>query len=298
MEVKQRQGVVDKHHPELSISRQCKLLSINRSSLYYQPQSSHFDWDEPLKQEIKQIMLEFPYYGSRKVTAHLHPKGIQVGRRRVTRLLRSMGLKAIQPRKWKGGKQKEHPVHPYLLKNLVITGPNQVWGTDITYIPTHYGWVYLVAIMDLYSRMILGWRVTGTLEAEPCIQLLKDTVAQYGPPQILNQDQGSQFTSQNWLSTAESFGILISMAGQGRCYDNILVERGWRSLKQEEVYLKEYHSLGDARINIGRYIHQYNHHRLHQALGYQTPSSVYQAGGLWKPVLQRNHGDQEILLCV
>jgi putative transposase len=158
-----------------------------------------------------------------------------------------MSLKVIQPKKWKGGKRKNHPVHPYRLENLVITRPNQVC------IPTRYGWVYLVAIMDLYSRMILGWRLSGTLEAEPYIQLLKDTLAQYGPSQILNQDQGSQFTSQNWLEMAERFGILISMASKGRCYDNIHVERGWRSLKQEEVYLKEYHSLGDARINIGRY---------------------------------------------
>lgn len=298
MEVKSRQGVVDKHHPELSVSRQCKLLSLNRSSLYYKAQSSHFDWDEPLKQEIRLIMLEFPYYGSRKVTAQLKTKGIRAGRRQVTRLLRAMGLRAIQPKKWKGGKRKDHPVHPYRLKNLVITGPNQVWGTDITYIPTRHGWVYLVAMMDLHSRMILGWRVTGTLEAEPCIELLKDTVRQYGAPQILNQDQGSQFTSQDWLNTAESLGILISMASKGRCYDNIHVERGWRSLKQEEVYLNEYSNLGDARINIGRYIHQYNHHRLHQALNYRTPASVYHGGSLWKPVIPRSQGDQEILLCV
>lgn len=298
MEVRQRQGVVDKHHLEISISRQCELLSINRSSLYHQPQSSHFDWDEPLKQEIRLIMLEFPYYGSRKVTAHLHAKGIRVGRRRITRLLRSMGLKAIQPKKWKGGKRKDHPVHPYRLENLVITGSNQVWGTDITYIPTRYGWVYLVAIMDLYSRMILGWRLSGTLEAEPCIQLLKETVAQYGPPQILNQDQGSQFTSQNWLNTAESFGILISMASKGRCYDNIHVERGWRSLKQEEVYLKEYHSLGDARMNIARYIQQYNHHRLHQALGYKTPASAYSAGSLWNQSTPGKEVKTDSLLCV
>jgi putative transposase len=298
MEVKQRQRMVDKHHPQLSISRQCKLLALNRSSLYYPPQSSHSDWDEPLKQEILQIMIEFPYYGSRKVSAHLRSKGLRIGRRRATRLLRQMGLKATQPKKRKGGQRKNHPVHPYLLENLVITGPNQVWGTDITYIPTRFGWVYLMAIMDLYSRMILGWRVNGSLEAAPCVQLLKDTVAQYGKPTTVNQDQGSQFTSHDWLDTLKQLGILISMAGKGRCYDNIRVERGWRSLKQEEVYLKEYTTLADAKENIGLYIQQYNHKRLHQALGYKIPASVYHDGGLWKPMAPGNQGDPEILFRV
>jgi transposase InsO family protein len=146
--------------------------------------------------------------------------------------------------------------------------------------------------------MILGWRLNGTLEAEPCIQLLKETVAQYGPPQILNQDQGSQFTSQNWLDTAESFGILISMASKGRCYDNIHVERGWRSLKQEEVYLKDYHNLGDARMNIACYIQQYNHSRLHQALEYRTPASVYNGGSLWNQSTPGKEVQTGSVLCV
>ena len=152
--------------------------------------------------------------------------------------------------------------------------------------------------MDIYSRMILGWRLSGTLEAEPYIQLLKYTVAQYGPPQILNQDRGSQFTSQSWLEMAESFGILMSMASKGRCYDNINVERGCRSLKQEEVYLKEYHRLGDARMNIARYIQQYNHHRLHQALGYKTLASVYNGGSLWNQSTSGNEVKPNSLLCV
>lgn len=248
--------------------------------------------------ETEQVMTEFPYYGSRKVTAHFHDKGIRLGRRRVTRLLRQMGLRATQPRKFKGGKRKEHTVYPYLLKNLVITGPNQVWGTDITYIPTRYGWVYLTAIMELYSRMILGWRLNGTLEAAPCIQLLKDAVQQYGAPGVLNQDQGSQFTSAEWIATAQGFNIKLSMAGKGRCYDNIHVERGWRSLKQEEVYLKEYTTLADAKENIGRYIQQYNHNRLHQALGYKTPASVYRAGSCWNPEITRTQEEPMTSFCV
>jgi len=299
MEVKKRQGVVEQDHPSLSISRQCRLLAINRSSLYYQKhECKDGSWDKLIMEEIERIMTEFPYYGSRKVTAHFHAKGIRIGRRWVTRLLRQMGLRATQPRKFRAGKKKEHAVYPYLLENLVITGPNQVWGTDITYIPTRYGWVYLTAIMDLYSRMILGWRLSGTLEAAPCIQLLKDTIAQYGAPDILNQDQGSQFTSTDWITTAQSFNIKLSMAGKGRCYDNIHVERGWRSLKQEEVYLKEYVSLGDARQNIGRYIQQYNYSRLHQALGYQTPARVYQAGHLWKQSGMEKTENTTLLFCV
>jgi putative transposase len=171
-------------------------------------------------------------------------------------------------------KRQESKVYPYLLENLVITKPNQVWGTDISYIPTRYGWTYLMAIMDLHSRMILGWKLSATLEVGPCVQLLKETVAKYGAPDILNQDQGSQYTSREWTETVEGYGIRMSMAGKGRCYDNIRVERGWRSLKQEEVYLKDYVTLKDARENIGQYFDQYNHVRLHQALGYRTPASV------------------------
>lgn len=257
--------------------------------------------DESLKQEIERIMTEFPYYGSRKVAAHFRNQGIRAGRRRVVRLLQAMNLKAAQPRKRRSGKRSEHPVRPYLLENLVITAPNQVWSTDITYIPTRHGWVYLIALMDLFSRMILGWRLSGSLDAEPCVRLLKDTVMQYGPPTILNQDQGSQFTSLEWINTADTLGILVSMAGRGRCYDNIHIERGWKSLKQEEVYLKEYDNLGDARMNIAQYIRQYNHQRLHQALGYRTPASIYHSGGIWTPSTSespRNQGDQELLICV
>lgn len=301
MEVKKRQGVVDKNHPRLSISRQCKLLAINRSSLYYAEgckNEKDGGWDQPIMTEIERIMTELPYYGSRKVTAQLQSEGIRVGRRQVTRLLRQMGLRATQPKKHKGGQRKAHTVHPYLLENLVITAPNQVWSTDISYIPTRYGWVYLTAIMDLYSRMILGWCISGTLEVAPCVQLLKDTIAQYGPPRIVNQDQGSQYTSNEWTETVEGFGILMSMAGKGRCYDNIHMERGWRSLKQEEVYLKEYITLADAKVNIGAYFQQYNHRRLHQSLGYKTPASVYQAGSYWKSNPSRNQEEQTVLFCV
>ena len=281
MAVDSRRSRVEKDHPALSISRQCALLGVNRSSLYYKVKAVAPDADKPVMDAMDRIMTEFPYYGSRKVTASLRNQGVRIGRSRVRRLLQRMGLRATQPRKWKGGKRPEHPIYPYLLENLVVTGPNQVWCTDITYIPTRYGWVYLVAILDLYSRMILGWRLSATLEAAPCVQLLKETVARYGPPDILNQDRGSQYTSKEWLETALGYGIRLSMAGKGHCYHNIHMERCWRSVKQEEVYITEYVTLADARQGIGRYIHQYNQARLHQALGNKTPAGVYHAGSGW-----------------
>lgn len=294
MAVKERQGMVVKGHPHLSISRQCNLLALNRSSLYYQPRPIHTDWDEPIKREIELIMTDTPYYGSRKVSAHFKEGGIRIGRRRCRRLLTEMNLKAVQPKTFRA-KKRGKASYPYLLENLVITEPNQAWGVDITYIPTRYGWTYLIAIMDLFSRMILGWRLSGTMEVGPCVELLRETVRLHGSPHILNQDQGSQFTSKEWTETAEGFGMRMSMAGKGCCYDNIIVERGWRSLKQEEVYLNDYVTLADARNSIGRYIEQYNHVRLHQALGYKTPASLYQAGGLWQT---KKPGHQEKAICV
>lgn len=295
MSVSQRRGMVNKDNPLLSLSRQCDLLALNRSTFYYKPRSDDKGWDAAIKEEIEQIMTELPYYGSRKVSVDLKGKGILVGRRRATRLLREMGLRATQPRKFKACKRQESRVYPYLLGNLVITQPNQVWGTDISYIPTRYGWTYLMAIMDLHSRMILGWKLSSTLEVAPCVQLLKETVAKYGKPGIMNQDQGSQYTSREWTETVEGYGIRMSMAGKGRCYDNIHVERGWRSLKQEEVYLNDYVTLKDARESIGLYIEQYNHVRRHQGLGYQTPASVYANANPWKTRRPRH---QEQLFCV
>ena len=247
---------------------------------------------------IDRIMTEFPYYGSRKVTEALRQPeyGFTIGRERVLKLLRRMGLRATQPRQKKGGKRQEHAVYPYLLDNLVVTGPHQVWCTDISYIPTRYGWVYLVAILDLFSRKILGWQLSATLEAAPCIQLLKDLIEKYGAPGILNHDQGVQYTCTDWIALALSEGIRLSMAGKGRCYDNIHMERFWRSLKQEEVYLTEYVTLKDARQGFRQYIQQYNHRRLHQNLDYQTPDQVFEKGSIWKKGDKRT--EDNLLFCV
>jgi len=279
MEVIKRQELVNKEHSQLSISHQCLMLGLNRSSLYYKPRPNNED--KRIMDMIDRIMTEYPYYGSRKVTATLQKEGIRIGRDRVRRLLETMGLCAVQPKKRKCSRRIEHAIYPYLLENLVITAPNQVWCTDISYIPTRYGWVYLIAILDLYSRKILGWRLSSTMEAAPCVSLLQFTITRYGAPHILNSDQGVQFTSQAWVDVAEQNNILLSMAGKGRCFDNIHMERFWRSLKQEEVYLTEYVTLKDAKDGISAYIQQYNDKRIHQCLSYQTPSSVYTTGGLW-----------------
>ena len=281
MEVEKRLTWIKQGQPELSISRQCELLNVNRSRVYYRSQSKQAERDKPVLDAIDRIMTESPYLGSRKVTIRLQEEGYSACRQRVQRLLQQLGLRAVQPKKrWKG-KAAEKPAYPYLLENLVITAPNQVWCTDITYIPTQYGWGYLAAILDRYSRKILGWRLSNTLEAAPCVELLKEAIARYGSPGILNSDKGSQYTSQVWLQVAQSQGIQISMAGKGRCYDNIHMERFWRSLKQEEVYLQDYRTLQEARAGIARYIQQYNHTRPHQSLQGQTPARVYEAKTRW-----------------
>jgi putative transposase len=281
MEIEKRLAWVKQGQSELSISRQCQLLKVNRSRVYYQPQSKQAERDKPLLDAIDQIMTETPFLGSRKVTYLLQGEGHSACRQRVQGLLRQLGLRAVQPKKrWKG-KAAEKPSYPYLLENLVVTAPNQVWCTDITYIPTRFGWGYLAAILDRFSRKILGWRLSNTLEAAPCVALLKETIARYGPPGILNSDKGSQYTSQAWIDLAQANQIQISMAGKGRCYDNIHMERFWRSLKQEEVYLKDYQSLVEARNGIAQYVQQYNHKRPHQSLLGRTPANVYHAQSTW-----------------
>lgn len=283
MEVEKRLAWVRQRHSKLSISRQCELLAVNRSRVYYQSQSKQAERDKPLLDAIDRIMTEFPYMGSRKVTIRLQKEGYSACREHVQRLLQQLGLRAVQPKKrWKG-KVAERTAYPYLLENLVVTAPNQVWCTDITYIPTQYGWGYLAAILDRSSRKILGWCLSNTLEAAPCVALLKETIARYGPPDILNSDQGSQYTSQVWAEAAQTYNIQLSMAGKGRCYDNIHMERFWRSLKQEEVYLQDYRTLAEARAGIARYIQQYNQSRPHQSLLGRTPDHVYSGQIAWAP---------------
>ena len=250
-------------------------MGVNRSSLYYQPVGlSESDLD--VMKLIDRQYLETPFYGARKLTAWLKGKGQIVNRKRVRRLMQLMELKTIyrKPRTSKPG--PGHKIYPYLLRGMKITRPNQVWAADITYIPMQKGFLYLVVILDWYSRYILAWRLSNSLESEFCLEALQEALKK-GKPEIFNTDQGSQFTSQEFIVMLEREGIRISMDGSGRYSDNLFVERFWRTLKYEEVYLKAYQDAREARIEISRYIQFYNAARPHQSLGYQTPAQEYYA---------------------
>lgn len=224
---------------------------------------------------IDQIHLKWPFYGSRKLCQVLRAEGTNVNRKRMQRLMRLMGLESVAPKPKTSEPHPEHPVFPYLLRNLEISRPNQVWAADITYIPMAHGFAYLVAIIDWYSRRVLSWRLSNTLESSFCIEALEEALTRFGKPEIFNTDQGSQFTADAFTKVLRSAGVAISMDGRGRFIDNVFVERVWRSLKYEEVFLHAYEDLDDARAGIGRYFNFYNHERQHQALGYQTPDAFY-----------------------
>jgi putative transposase len=259
---------------KLSIRRQCEILQVCRSGLYYEPEP--VDEEQlALMRRLDQLHLTYPFYGSRNLTHELVFQGCLVNRKRVQRLMRLMGLEAIAPKPDTSKPAAEHPVYPYLLKNLDICRVNQVWAADITYIPMAHGFVYLVAVMDWYSRRVLSWRLSTTLESDFCVQALSEALLRFGTPEIFNTDQGSQFTSDTFTKALRDRGIKISMDGKGRCIDNVFVERLWRSVKYEEVYLYAYESVAEARAGIGRYLDFYNLKRPHHALGYQTPDAFY-----------------------
>ena len=268
-----RRALVDPDVPP-SVRHQCEILAINRSSLYYEPVGPDAD-DLALMRRLDELHLELPFYGSRRLTLELRDEGREINRKRVQRLMRIMDLEAIAPKPNTSRPSADHPVYPYLLRNMSVTQVNQVWATDITYIPMAQGFAYLVAIMDWYSRRVLSWRLSNTLESTFCVEALRAALSQFGTPEIFNTDQGSQFTDKAFTSVLLDRGVKISMDGKGRCIDNIFVERLWRSLKYEEVYLNPYDNLIEARAGIGRYWNFYNDRRKHQALGYQTPASFY-----------------------
>jgi len=254
--------------------RQCELLGVNRSSLYYEPVEP--DCEElALMRRIDELHLEYPFFGSRMMTQTLKAKGIEVNRKRVQRLMRLMGLESTAPKPNTSKPSPEHPVYPYLLRNLKVCRINQVWASDITYIPMARGFVFLVAIIDLYSRRVLAWRLSNTLETSFCVEALHEALERYGRPEIFNTDQGSQFTAEDFTDVLLERDIKISMDGRGRCLDNVFVERLWRSLKYEEVYLYAYETVSAARAGIARYFHFFNNERPHAALGYQTPASLF-----------------------
>ena len=257
-----------------SVRRQCELLGVARSSVYYVPVEPDAEQLE-LMRRIDEMHLEFPFYGSRSIARELRERGFRVNRKRVQRLMRVMGLESVAPKPNTSKPNEEHPVYPYLLRGLTIERPNQVWAADITYIPLARGFAYLVAIMDWHSRRVLSWRLSNTLDSSFCVEALQEALGRFGRPAIFNSDQGSLFTAKDFTDVLLAAGVKISMDGKGRCIDNVFVERLWRSLKYEDVYLKAYANLVEARAGIERYFHFYNTRRSHRALGHQTPAAFY-----------------------
>lgn len=271
----ERLALVDHDDPVLPVTAQCRLLNVARSRLYYQPVPPSPD-DLAVMRRIDELHLEYPFYGSRRMAVVLRDDGWVMNRKRAQRLMRVMGLEAIYQKPNTSRPHPDHKVYPYLLRGLIIDRPNQVWCADITYIPMAKGFVYLVAVMDWFSRRVLAWRLSITMETDFCVDTLREAMDRHGCPEIFNTDQGVQFTSAAFLDELSGQGVRISMDGKGRFLDNIFIERLWRSLKYEEVYIKAYGSVADARRGIGGWLGFYNEKRPHQALAYRTPRAVHE----------------------
>ena len=269
--------LVDREHADVSVRRQCELLGVNRSGLYYEP-SGESEENLALMRLLDEQYTRAPFYGSRKMVEWLRTRGYDVNRKRVSRLMALMGIEAVYPKPKLSQPGEGHKIYPYLLRGVGVDRVNQVWSTDITYIRMAQGFVYLVAVMDWFSRYVLSWRLSLTMELDFCVEALKCALRR-GRPEIFNSDQGSQFTSEKFTGELAARQIAISMDGRGRCMDNIFIERLWRSLKYEEVYLKDYESVNTARDGIERYIRFYNQERLHQSLQYRTPATIWLARG-------------------
>jgi putative transposase len=259
---------------EVPVSRQAELLDLSRSSVYYTPRPLP-ERDLKLMRRIDELHLELPFYGSRKLTRELQKEGHDVGRRHVTTLMRRMGIEAIYRKPRTSIPARGATIYPYLLGNLAIERPGQLWASDITYLPMAHGFMYLVAILDVYSRKVLAWRLSNTLTADFCVEALEEALARFGRPEIFNTDQGSQFTGDDWTKTLKAAGVAISMDGKGRWIDNVFIERLWRSVKYEEVYLHAYTNGTEARAGLIRYFSFYNARRSHQSLDYRTPDELY-----------------------
>lgn len=259
----------------LSIRRQCELLGLDRGSYYYEPGGESAE-NLDLMRQIDRLYMKWPFLGSRKLVEFLRRQGVEVNRKRVQRLMRLMGLEAICPKRHLSANGQGHRVYPYLLRGMAIARPNQVWAADITYIPMRRGFLYLVAILDWYSRYVLAWKLSNSLESAFCREAL-GAALQSGAPEIFNTDQGVQFTSDEFTQVLLEAGVKVSMDGKGRVFDNIFTERLWRSVKYEEVYLRAYEDGWRAEDGLGRYFTFYNTLRPHQALDYQTPLEVYRS---------------------
>ena len=269
----ERKAMIDREHT-LSITRQAEALGISRGSVYYLPRPVS-DADLKLMRRIDELHLELPFAGARMLRDLLRAEGVKVGRKHVRTLMEKMGIEALYRRPNTSRAHPAHPVYPYLLRGLSIERSNQVWTLDITYIPMARGFVYLVAVMDWYSRKVLAWRLSITMDVEFCVAAMQDAIERYGVPEIVNTDQGSQFTSCEFTELLKAHEIRISMDGRGRWLDNVFIERLWRSVKHEEVYLKAYESVSAARESLGRYFAFYNSRRPHSSLDRVTPDQFY-----------------------
>ncbi len=266
--------MIDPHHPKLSIRRQCQLIGLNRATYYWKPKGIS-ELNLKLIKTIDKEYTKRPFYGYRKMTRQLQEKyGHRVNHKRVARLMQKMGLQAVCPRPNTSIPNHEHKKYPYLLRNMEIKRPNQVWSTDITYVPMPGGFMYLTAVIDWYSRFVIAWQLSNTLEAEFCVDTLK-LALQHGKPEIFNTDQGAQFTANAFVSVLEKNKIQISMDGRGRAFDNIFVERLWRTVKYEDIYIKSYATVLELYNGLNDYFRFYNYERMHQSLDYQTPAKVY-----------------------
>ncbi len=273
-----RQAWIDKED-DIAVSRQCDLAGVSRATLYawQKPKVVNED-DELLKRLIDEEYTQHPFYGTRRMVVYLGRCGHTVNRKRVQRLMRSLGLAGMAPGPNTSRAHPQHKVYPYLLRGVVVERPNQVWSTDITYIRLAHGFVYLVAIIDWYSRCVLSWRISNSMEAVFCVDCLEEALRLHGKPEVFNSDQGSQFTSECFTGVLKREGIVISMDGRGRAFDNIFVERLWRNVKHEDVYLNGYASVSELLIGLSKYFVFYNTERPHQSLGNKTPQTVYASG--------------------
>jgi putative transposase len=279
LSTKEKTDMIESNHPELNIQEQCELINLPRSNYYRGGIEAKEETEEnrTLMRLIAEEYAKRPFLGSRKLVAFLKRLGKLVNRKRVQRLMQLMGIQSVAPKPNTSKRNKAHPVYPYLLKKVEIERPNHVWSTDITYIKLNGSFVYLVAIIDWYSRKVLSWELSNTMETEFCISALERAIRLHGVPEIFNTDQGSQFTSESFTDVLKNNNIKISMDGKGRWQDNILIERLWRSVKYEEIYLKEYASLAELQKSLKSYFHYYNEERTHQSLDYKTPTEIYTA---------------------
>lgn len=272
--------MIEFEQAKLSISRQCDLIGLARSTLYYEPATESAE-NLRLMALIDRRYMQVPFFGSRRMTDWLNEQGEGVNRKRIQRLMQVMGLEAIYPKPRTSEARAEHKKYPYLLRNVEITHPNHVWSTDITYLPLPKGFMYLVAVMDWYSRYVLSWRVSNSMDSSFCVDALEEALKEFGKPDIFNSDQGAQFTCREFTGRLEAAKIQISMDGRGRALDNVFVERLWRSFKYEDLYIWNYETVPELISGVGKYFRFYNTERPHQSLDKRTPLFVYEKGGLY-----------------